>query len=70
MTKAKKEEKKEITYPLVVHVEGVLMANGEFIHYGKSLGWINEKQRDLVESGASKLARGNEIVIALGNSVA
>lgn len=71
MAKAKKTtEKKDTIYPKIVLVEGALMANGEFIHFGKSLGWINERQRELVENGASKMARGTEIIIALGKEVA
>ena len=63
-------EKNKVTYPLVVHLEAVLMENGEVIHFGKSLGYINKRQKDLVQSGATKLARGNEIVIAVGEAVA
>jgi len=62
----KSKAKTEVEYPLIVMIEGALMANGEFIHYGKSLGWINQRQREMVENGATKLARGSEIVIALG----
>ena len=51
--------KKEITYPAIVYVEAALMENGEVLHYGKSLGFINDKQKDLVESGATKLTKGN-----------
>jgi len=57
-------------YPKLVLLEGVVMANGEFLHYGESLGYINKRQRDLLESGAHKIARGNEPVIALGDQVA
>ena len=57
-------------YPKIVLIEGALMANGEVIHFGKSLGFINKKQKDLVESGANKIARGNEPVVALGDKVA
>jgi hypothetical protein len=64
------KEKKEILYPLVVSLEAVLMANGEVLHYGKSLGFVSEKEMDLVESGATKLARGGEIMVALGDNVA
>jgi len=67
---SKKEKEKEISYPQIVYIEGVLMANGEFLHYGKSLGFVNERQQDLVESGATKLTKGNEIVVALNNNVA
>lgn len=55
---------------MVVQLEAVLMENGEVIHYGKSLGFINKKQRELVESGATKLARGGEVMIALKDDTA
>lgn len=67
MAKVKKEE---FSYPTVVLLEGVLMENREFIHFGKSMGFINERQRDLIESGACKTARGSEPMIALGDNVA
>ena len=62
-----KKTKEEVTYPMIVMVEGALMGNGEVIHYGKSLGFISKKQRDLIESRASKIARGTEPVVALGD---
>jgi hypothetical protein len=62
--------KPKIKYPMVVLVEGVLMGNGEFIHYGRTLGWANKKQIKLVEAGATKLSRGSEVVIALYDQVA
>lgn len=61
---------KEVEYPLPCLIEGVLMENGEFIHYGKSMGYANQRQIELVESGATKIARGNEVIIALGEDVA
>lgn len=61
---------KEIKYPKVVYLEAILMANREVIHYGKSLGFINDRQIDLVESGATKLTKGNEVVIAVNDKVA
>lgn len=64
------ENKESINYPIVVLVEAVLMANGEVIHYGKTLGFANKKQVNLLESGANKIARGKEPVIALGDNVA
>ncbi len=59
-----------MNYPIVVYVECVLMGNGEVIHYGKTLGFCKEKQIDLVEAEATKLTRGKEIVVALGDNVA
>lgn len=56
--------------PIVVYIEAVLMDNGEVIHYGKSLGFINKRQQELVDAEATKLTKGNEIVIALGEEVA
>jgi len=49
----------------VVHIEAVLMNNGEVIHFGKSLGFVSFDQMDLVKKGATKLSRGGEIVVAL-----
>lgn len=63
-------KKQEVEYPKVVYLEAVLMANGEIIHYGKSLGVISEKQQELVEAGATKIARGKEIIVAIGDQVA
>jgi hypothetical protein len=59
-------------YPKIVYVEAVLMENGELIHYGQSLGFINARQKKLVESdGAAKLAKGGETIVAIGkNNVA
>lgn len=57
-------------YPAVVHLEAVVMENGEVIHYGKSLGFINQRQRDLLEKGAHKTARGGEAMVAVGEEVA
>lgn len=57
-------------YPKVVLLEAVAMANGEIIHYGKSLGFMNQKQIELLESGATKMSRGSEPVVAVGSEVA
>jgi len=65
-----KDQKQEVSYPLVVLLEAVLMENGEVLHYGKSLGFVNKEQSDLVEKGATKRSRGNEIVVAIGKKVA
>lgn len=54
----------------VVYVEAVLMPNGEVIHFGKTLGFANKRQIDLVEKGATKITKGGEAVIALGEQVA
>lgn len=58
------------TYPKIVMVEAVLMENGEVIHFGKTLGFINEGQRKIVESEATKLAKNGQMVVALGDNVA
>lgn len=63
-------KEKEVTYPMIVLLEAALMENGEVIHFGKSLGYINKKQLDLVEKGATKTARGNEPIVAIGSNVA
>lgn len=57
-------------YPKVVLLEAVAMANGEIIHFGKSLGFMNKRQVELLESGAHKIARGDEPVVAVGEAVA
>lgn len=64
------QKKSEIKYPLVVHLEAVLMVNMEIIHYGKSLGFINKRQLSLVEGEATKLSKGNEIIVAVNDQVA
>lgn len=56
---------KAIQYPILVYIEASLMENGEVMHYGKTLGVISKRQQDLIDSEATKLTRGNEIVIAL-----
>jgi len=63
-------KKEHIKYPKIVYLEAVLMANGEVLHYGESLGFINERQLNLVESGATKLTKGSEVVIAVNDNVA
>lgn len=49
----------------IVYIEGVLMDNGEFIHFGKSLGFIGDRQKMLVREEATKKTRGGEIVVML-----
>ena len=49
----------------VVYLEAVLMENGELIHFGKSLGFVSDRQKELVESGACKLTKGSEPVVAI-----
>lgn len=50
----------------IVYVEAALMPNGEVIHLGKTLGYVSKRQAEMVESGACKLTRGSEPVVALG----
>ncbi len=52
----------------IVYIEAVLMDNDELIHFGKTLGFITADQRKLIESGASKLTRGNEPVVSIKGS--
>lgn len=52
----------------VVYVEALLMPNGEVIHFGKTLGFVSKRQAEMVESGACKLTKGSEPVIALGKA--
>lgn len=54
----------------IVYIEAVLMDNNELIHFGKSLGTISKEQRELVENEATKLTKGNEIVVAIKSQVA
>lgn len=61
---------KNTEYPKIVLVEAVVMANGEVIHYGHTLGFINDIQRNRLESGATKIAKGGEDIIAVGGNVA
>lgn len=49
----------------VVYIEAVLMANNELIHFGKSLGFVSDRQKKLVESGACKMARGKEPIVMI-----
>jgi len=57
-------------YPITALIEGVVMANGEFIHYGVSLGFLNQEQIDQLEKGANRIARGEEPIVALGDHIA
>jgi hypothetical protein len=49
----------------VVYVEAVLMPNREVIHFGKTLGFVTDKQAQLVDSGACKMTTGNEPVVSV-----
>lgn len=44
------------------------MDNNELIHFGKSLGFITDRQRDLLEAHATKTTRGNEVVVCIKGS--
>ena len=61
---------RNINEPKMVMLEAALMPNGEVMHYGQSLGFINAEQKRLIKSGAHKQSRGRECVIALSPSVA
>ena len=52
----------------VVYIEAVLMPNGEVIHFGKSLGFLSDRQIKLVSSGAGKMTKGGEMIVALGKN--
>ena len=60
-------KKNKIEYPKVVQLEAVLMEDGEVIHYGKSLGFICKRQRELIEAGANKISRPNVDMIAISH---
>lgn len=49
----------------VVYLEAVLMDNDELVHFGKSLGFVSKRQRELVENGACKLTKGNEPIVSI-----
>jgi hypothetical protein len=54
----------------IVYLEAVLMPNGELLHYGKSLGYADDQQINLVESGACKLTKGHEPIVAIRPNIA
>jgi len=66
----KKDKEEEVRFPEIVYIEAVVMENGEVIHHGRSLGFICDKQMDLIKSYATKLTKGNKVVIALWDNVA
>jgi hypothetical protein len=49
----------------VVYIEALLMDDGELIHFGKTLGRIGQRQRQLVESGATKLTKGGKDIVRI-----
>jgi len=66
----KKDNEEKVSFPKCIYIEAVVMENGEVLHYGKSLGFICDKQMELIKAGATKIVRGNEIVIALWDNIA
>lgn len=60
----------KMEYPQIVYIEAALMENGELMHFGKSLGFICKKQKKLVEAEATRLTRGGEVVVVIGDKVA
>lgn len=57
-------------YPTIVYIEAALMENKELLHNGKSLGYISDKQQELVESdGAAKLSKGNIPIVNIGKNI-
>lgn len=52
----------------IVYIEAALMPNGEVLSWGKSLGHVSNRQMELVKSGACKMTRGSEPIIALGKN--
>ncbi len=52
----------------IVYIEAVLMDNGELIHFGKTLGFITDKQRGLLDARATKMTKGSEPVVAIKGS--
>jgi len=54
----------------IVYLEAVLMPNGELLHYGKSLGFVDKQQAKLVEGGACKITKGKEPIVAIRPNIA
>lgn len=52
--------------PKIVYVECALMPNNELIHFGKTLGFVSDRQAEMVKKGASKLTKGSEPIVAIG----
>ena len=50
----------------IVYIEAILMPSGEVVSFGKSLGFADERQVELVSNGACKMTKGGEPVIAVG----
>jgi len=64
------KKKEDFNCPAIIYIEAVVMPNREVVHYGRSLGFICEKQMELIKSGATKLTKGKEVVVALWDNVA
>lgn len=52
-------------FPTSVLLSAAVMANGEVLHYGKSLGMLSKREMDLLESGACKTAKGGEPIVGI-----
>lgn len=55
----------DLTDIKIVYVEAVLMPNNEVLHLGKSLGYISNEQRRLVNAGVNKTSEDNIEVVEL-----
>ena len=54
----------------IVYLEAALLPNGELLHFGQSLGYVDKQQLKLVENGAAKLTRGQEMIVAIKPNIA
>lgn len=63
MSKEKnKMEKTNVNDILIVYLEAALMPNNEVLHLGKSLGYISDRQRELVTFGVNKTVKNAKVI--------
>lgn len=55
--------------PEIVYLQAVLMPNGEVIHFGKTLGFLNEREWKRIREGNAKLTSAGNVVVELGDHV-
>lgn len=49
----------------IVYLECLAMPNGELIHQGNSLGWLDQEQRDALREGTCQACPGGDPVLKL-----
>lgn len=54
----------------IVYIEAFLMPNGEIVSYGKSLGFISDRQMELIEVGATKMSKPHIPCVAINGQTA